>query len=92
MAYVIHYRSRGKKKYPRRILNIKNQITLLFCVGVLIVVIGITAHHGGFLWMVPGDPDVTAPAFTEFMNALSDGDSFEDAVTAFCREVIHGVQ
>ncbi len=90
MAYVIRYKRQGKKKYPRRNLNIKNRMPILFCMGVLIVCIVISAYHGGLSWMVPGDPDVTAPAFTEFMNALSNGDSFGDAVTVFCREVIQG--
>ena len=41
---------------------------------------------------LPGNPEITAPAFEELMNALSNGASFSDAVTAFCREVIYSAQ
>ena len=91
MAYVIRYRSHGKKKYPRRNF-IKGRTPLLLTIGALIVVISLTLYNGGLQWILPGNPEITAPAFEELMNALSNGASFSDAVTAFCREVIYSAQ
>ncbi len=41
-------------------------------------------------FLVPGDPDVTLHGLEVLTQELRDGESFSDAVTAFCREVIDG--
>ena len=40
--------------------------------------------------LVPGDPDVTLHGLETLARELREGESFSDAVTAFCREVIDG--
>lgn len=90
MAYVIRYQKNGKKKYPRRNLRLGDQIPIVFCLCAILTVVAISVAYGSLYWLVPGDPDVTVPAFCEFMDAISQGDPFGDAVSAFCREVILG--
>ena len=90
MAYVIRYLNSGKKKYPRRILRIRHRLPLLVFACTILFGIVLTATYGSLYWIVPGDPEVTVPAFEQLMDALSKGESFGEAVSAFCREVIQG--
>lgn len=42
-------------------------------------------------WMLPGDGVVTAEALGELVTNLREGESFGEAVSVFCREIIaHG--
>lgn len=41
-------------------------------------------------YLIPGDPAVTKAAFSEMTQQLKDGESLEDAVVTFCREVMDG--
>ena len=41
-------------------------------------------------YWIPGDPAVTKAAFSEMTQQLKAGDSWEDAVVTFCREVMDG--
>jgi len=41
-------------------------------------------------YLIPGDPAVTKAAFSEMTRQLKAGDSLEDAVVTFCREVVVG--
>ena len=41
-------------------------------------------------YLIPGDPAVTQAAFSEMTAQLYGGESWEDAVVAFCREVVDG--
>ena len=88
MAYVIQYQNKGNKKYPRRIRNHKIWFPFLFFIITIFSVTVISVSYGGFKWLLPGDPDVTAFAFEEFVDSLSMGEPFGEAVTAFCREII----
>lgn len=90
MAYVIRYFNSGKKKYPRRNFKLRNNLPVLLCIGIVLFGVVLTATQSGFYWIVPGDPDVTVPAFAQLMDALTNGESFVEAVSAFCREVIQG--
>ena len=41
-------------------------------------------------YILPGDPEKTKGGLELLVQALHDGESISDAVTAFCREIIHG--
>jgi hypothetical protein len=41
-------------------------------------------------YLIPGDAEITAAAFSEMTYQLQNGESLEDAVVTFCRDVISG--
>lgn len=41
---------------------------------------------------LPGDADVTHRALTELTENIRGGESFSDAITAFCLEIIEGAE
>ena len=90
MAYIIQYKNSGTRKYPRYIIDFRKQLPIIIFLSVLITVATISIINGSLTWIVPGEPEVTISAFNEFMDALSQGDSFSEAITTFCREVING--
>ncbi len=90
MAYKIDYIPVGRRQYAtnRKIPNwvISSAIILSLFVAFL----ALTVRYGSADWLLPGDPNVTKAALTELIEELKAGEQFGDAVTAFCREVIHG--
>lgn len=43
--------------------------------------------------LLPGDPEVTATALERLVEAVSEGEAIQTALTEFCREIIdHGLQ
>lgn len=43
--------------------------------------------------LLPGDPEVTATALERLVEAVSEGEAIQTALTDFCREIIdHGLQ
>ncbi len=63
---------------------------------VAVLVFGaMTVRLRGLPWvkefLLPGDPEVTAMALEGLVQDLREGDTFGEAVTAFCREIMeHG--
>lgn len=39
-------------------------------------------------WLLPGDPEITKAALTDFAVDLRNGISFKEAATAFCKTII----
>lgn len=39
-------------------------------------------------WLLPGDARVTEVALNTLVEDLKDGDSLDDAITAFCQEIL----
>lgn len=42
--------------------------------------------------LLPGDPDVTAQAFSVMMDDLRSGEPMGEAVTVFCREILSNAE
>ena len=43
--------------------------------------------------LLPGDPEITATALERLVEAVSEGETIQTALTEFCREIIdHGLQ
>ena len=41
-------------------------------------------------WLLPGNPEVTAQALSELMEALRRGTNAGQAVAAFCKSIVQG--
>lgn len=89
MAYRIQYEAIGSAKPA----FIKKYGMFVFVVFLLVTTVTVSvAHFYGAQWamhlLFPGDPQVTAAALEGLAEALQQGTSVMDAITAFCRAVI----
>jgi len=90
MAYKIQYSPETGKRYPqtrkRQPVDIGRWIGLL-----LVVAAALWLRINGMPeFLIPGDPDVTKAAAVLFVDQVQSGSSVNDAVTVFCKEILHG--
>jgi len=90
MGYKLYYETVGKRKYPQHPNAPKVRLAVGITLGICAFLLGLTIQHGGFAWLLPGDPEVTGPAIQTLIDRLADGEGLGEAVTAFCREVVAG--
>ena len=90
MAYKIQYSPENQRRYP----GVKGKINLrigqwLFALCILAAVL-LVRRYGVPDFLIPGDPVVTREAASLMMDSLHSGTSLNEAVTVFCKEVLHG--
>lgn len=90
MAYKIQYSPETGKRYPqtrkRRHVDAGRWVCLL-----LIVAAALWLRLNGVPdFLIPGDPDITKAAAAMFVDEIQNGSSVNDAVTVFCKEILHG--
>ena len=96
MGYQIRYGQAHLPVENKRRYNLK-WITGL-CVFFVVLFLTIISFIPQFRFAIrsiilPGDPDVTAAALERLVEAVSDGEAIQTALTEFCREIIdHGLQ
>ena len=89
MSYYLQYEPNLRKRYPtiadkrRRIVRILVFFTALAVTGVIF-----RNHIADFL--IPGDPDITVPAFAEMVDKIGAGESVGESFIEFCRQIISG--
>ncbi len=93
MSYNITYDPQQKKRYPAKRKPSKGPyraavLLLLAALALLLANPRLSKPLRNFL--LPGDPQVTKTAIDSMAEDLRTGESLGDAVTAFCREIIHG--
>ena len=90
VGYKIEYSPETAYCYPqhnvRKKRNYGRWICTLFLVGAMLWM----RVYGIPDFLIPGDPVVTRSATAAFMDDLSEGVSVNDAVTAFCRNILDG--
>lgn len=90
MAYKIQYSPEKAHCYP----SVTNRVK--FKVGkwvILLLALAAAAWmrvNGIPDFLIPGDPTVTRTAATTMIDELRAGVSMSDAVTVFCKEILHG--
>ena len=90
MSYQIQYEPEKNKIYPIRSGRKHNPTVGVLITVMLLVCLSVGLRTG---WLIPGDPQVTSAAFSEMVDMLRQGETIQDAVTAFCTEVLeHGQQ
>lgn len=92
VSYIIQYTPEDIRRYPQRkkIGKIKwGKVLLLLCM----ILAGIWMRVKGIPdFLIPGDPDVTKSAAKTMVESIQYGDTFNDAVTVFCKEILDGAQ
>jgi len=93
MGYRIRYNREKDKQFPMK--QRRTWKKRLICLTVLMFLLGCVAewHNGTVLkkLLIPGDPAKTEAALTEMIDDIRSGESFGDAINAFCKEILeHG--
>lgn len=91
MPYRIDYGHPSDKKYP--VPTIRSHL-LSLTAGAFTLFVLLT----GTFWpegrealrdlLIPGDPEITAEAFSTLVTEVREGEDLSEAVAAFCREII----
>lgn len=92
MAYRIQYTPEDSHRFPqtqnKAIFPWKRLFTLMFILASIVYL----KFHGIPDFLIPGDPEITVPAAQAMISDLKAGESLDNALTAFCLEIIHGAQ
>ena len=90
MAYKIQYNPEDTARYPqagrRKPIPWKRLLLLMaVCAAALWL-----RRNGIPAFLIPGDPEVTTAAANNMVQNLQQGSSVNEAVTVFCKEILHG--
>lgn len=90
MAYKIQYTPQEEYRYPlvKRPTKWSRKITLLRLLAAAVILWIAVCGVPDFL--IPGDPQVTKSAAAEMISLMKAGTPAYDAITVFCKQVIHG--
>ena len=87
VSYQINYDpSRRRKFYPAKRKKIPRWILAVAGIALAVIIF----HNELKNILIPGDPQITSAAFSGLTEDLQAGESFKNAVAAFCREIIDG--
>lgn len=97
MGYRIQYDPKMNRKFQARASHTtrKGWSAAIILILAFVLVVGFVGMDGGSKlksWLLPGDAEVTEAALSEMMDNIRAGESFSDAVTAFCMEIIENAQ
>ena len=89
MSYRIQY---DTKKHPWQ-KRLKRQKYVL-PVGIICLSLLTLGYFGmdKLQFLLPGEPSVTAAALDNMANSLQEGETLQEAITAFCREILDNAQ
>ncbi len=91
MSYSISYSPETAKQYPavpkKRTLSEKGRKGIVY-IAIAALLISLWQIPNVRRLFLPGDPTQTEAALDVLSNSLREGDSLEDAFTAFCDEVL----
>lgn len=86
MAYQISYSENSivkKVKFVRKL-----PVKWIVCFIALLLAAGLLQMESLQNFLIPGDPTETKAAFSAFTQELREGERFQDAAAAFCRQLI----
>lgn len=90
MAYKIQYNPEDNNRYPKcknvRPIRWKRWIFAVCIFGAVLWL----RQRGIPDFLIPGDPEVTTAAAENMVANLQQGSTVNEAVTVFCREILHG--
>ena len=90
MAYKIQYSPETAHRYPQHKERPKLRLGKWIYFGILILAVYWIRVNGVPDIFIPGDPDITRNATQTMVADIQSGAAINDAVTAFCKTVLHG--
>ena len=93
MSYNIEYNPELHVRYPvlrknKKRISFSAVLIMLFC----IISGGIIAKSELLQFLIPGDPEVTAEAFSAMVEKIENGVPVGEGFLAFCEEIITNAQ
>lgn len=89
MSYKIQYSPQDGKRYPGVDMKQKRKgRNLLFPIALLTLLVWFWLY-GIPDFLIPGEPEITKAAAEEMVDRLHSGMKLEDALTAFCQDIIY---
>ncbi len=91
MGYRIMYSPEDNAKYPIPIKEAGVRKWLLGGITALVLLIALSfseVRRTALQWLLPGDPETTSAAFGSMVEDFRAGNTFTEAVTTFCREIL----
>lgn len=92
MAYKIQYTPQNNRRYPLTIKNIQIEWGRWLTVLLIITAALWLRLKGVPDFLIPGDPVVTKSAAEMLFEEIRAGESVNDAVAVFCKEILDGAQ
>lgn len=94
VGYLIQYDPDMNHKYPKS-CHVRTKKIWGYVLGttvvVVLLVLSVKFRDSILLWLLPGDPSVTATALQDLIIDFRDGAPVGEAVSAFCQEIfMHG--
>ena len=89
MSYNITYNPELKKKYPAVRTNRNKPLYMALILLVGFVAVYVFSRSGIMRYFIPGNPEITAEAFSVMVERVGQGETVGNAVVDFCREIIH---
>ena len=92
MGYCVEYTQGSSRNYPIKTKQLHRKSYILWGVLAMCFALLLVPEIRNCLkqFLLPGDPAVTETAFLSMVDRIGAGESFYDAVTAFCEEIIQG--
>lgn len=89
MSYSIEYEPDKKKIYPLQVNRKPKWLVIALAVVISIFLMQkLDKNQVLKSLLIPGDPEITAAAFSEMMDDIREGQAVRKAVTSFCLEII----
>ena len=91
MSYIFSYEPEIDRRYPIKknrhiqLPVMKLLLLLIACCGVYTFI-----RLGLARYLIPGDPEVTAEAFTDMVHLVKEGEPVGSAITTFVQDVLAG--
>ena len=95
MSYHISYEPHLKGKYPplkKRMVSGKWIFTIALLIGIILLSTVPNASSRIRDLILPGDPQKTEAALSDFASDLQEGEGIKEAFTSFCLEILNEVQ
>ena len=91
MSYSVAYNPELRERYPEiESKQRKLPVKPIVLAAAVVVAFYIIAASGLLRYCIPGEPGVTAAAFSEMVTEIEEGESVRDAFIDFCKEIIYG--
>lgn len=90
MGYQIQY---GQTMVKRKVIDHETDVNkpplVKWIIISMVILVAVFLGNSGYLdFIIPGDKDITTAAFSAMIKDVQEGESINEAITAFCLEIL----
>ncbi len=89
MSYHITYNPDLSKRYPTEKKDRNKPLKSAMLLLAIFVAVYVFTQSGVLRYLIPGDPEITAEAFSTMVKRVGDGETVGNAVVDFCKQIIN---